>query len=69
MTSKVSLSSPLQVFFLLGVDQALGIFIDCSKHIDSLKPVPSQAADLIDMVIRQDLAVGRPCFSPQEILV
>lgn len=28
-------------FTLLKADQALGIFIACSKHIDSLKPVPS----------------------------
>lgn len=56
-------------FLLLGADQALGIFISWSKLIDSLKPVPSWAADLIDMVMRQDLLAGRPCFSPQDILV
>lgn len=71
--SKVSLSSPLQVFiiifFLLVADQALGIFIDWSKRIGSLKPLPSQAADLIDMVMRQDWPAGRPCFSQHEILV
>lgn len=56
-------------FFLLVADQALGIFINWSKRIDSLKPVPSQAADLIDMVMRQGWPAGRPCFSQHEILV